>query len=245
MQVYLQNLPAETRERLAAAQRQGGFGRGSFFLSRPKRWLVWMGLIALAVGGLCLAVIVSMLMAGDPALKRWEGLIPAVLALLGLTYGFVALAEFVRARRAELQSFLLVTPANLVECRGSHRPLAAHRLADATEFHKVEQFNRAQWTGMAYGFVFGQTGESANFVLKDRRQIAALDEVLSLAQAKGKGGQLPDWPGAREPDLQIPASQSAPRKTFLAPLFDPASPFWVAVAAAAIVAGIAICMTTR
>jgi hypothetical protein len=245
MQVCLQNLPAEARERLAAAQRQGGFGRGSFFLSRPRRWLVWMGLIALAVGGLCLAVIVSMLMAGDPALKRWDGLILAVLALLGLAYGLVALAEFVRARRAELQPFLLVTPANLVECRGSHRPLAAHRLADATEFHKVEQYNRTQWTGMAYGFVFGQTKESAHFALKDRQQIAALDEVLSLAQAKGKGQPLPDWPGAREPELQIPASESAPRKNLWDPLFDPASPFWVLTAVVVIVAGIAICIVTR
>ena len=245
MQVCHRHLPAEARERLAAAQRQGGFGRGSFFITRPRRWLVWMGLIALAVGGLCLAVIVSMVMAGDPALKHWDGLIPAVLALLGLTYGFVALAEFVRARRAELQPFLLVTPANLVECRGSHRPLAVHRLADATEFHKVEQYHRTQWTGMAYGFVFGQTRESAHFVLKDRQQIAALDEVLSLAQAKGKGQPLPDWPGACEPELQIPASESAPRKNFLDQFLDPASPFWVATAVAAIVAGIAICIVTR
>jgi hypothetical protein len=245
MQVCHRRLPAEVCERLAAAQRQGGFGRGSFFISRSRRWLVWMGLIALAVGGLCLAVIVSMLTFGDPTLNRWYSLIPGALALLGLTYGLVALAEFVRARRAELRPFLLITPGNLVECRGSHRSLAVHRLADATEFHKVEQYNRTQWTGLAYSFVFGQTRESAHFVLKDRQQIAALDEALSLAQAKGKGQPLPDWPGAREPELQIPASESAPRKNFPDQFFDPASPFWIVTAVAAVVAGIAICIVTR
>ncbi len=162
------------------------------------------------------------------------------MSLLGLTYGLVALAEFVRSRRAELQPFLLVTPGNLVECRGSRRPLAVHRLADATEFHKVEQYNRTRWTGMAYQFVFGGTKESAHIVLKDRQQIAALDEVLSLARAKGRGEQLPDWPGAHEPDLQIPQPESAPQKTFLDQVLDPASPLWVAVGAALIVAVIVI-----
>jgi len=230
MQVCHQHLPAEAYERLAAAQRQGGFGRGSFFLSRLRRWPLWMGLIVLAVAGVCLAMAVSM--RHDPTLSRWwYCLIPAALGLLGVTYGLVALAEFFRSRRGELKPFLLVTPGNLVECRGSHRPLAVHRLADATEFHKVEQFNRAQWTGMSYSFVFGGTKESAQFVLKDRQQIAALDEVLSLAQAKGRGQPLPDWPGAREPDLQIPAPETPPRKNFLDQVLDPASPLWIAVAA--------------
>ncbi|MGO8703429.1 MAG: hypothetical protein ACLQVA_06390 [Candidatus Brocadiia bacterium] len=230
MQVWHQHLPAEVCERLASAQRQGGFGRGSFFLSRSRRWPFWMGLIVLAVAGVCLAMAVSM--RHDPTLSQWwYCLIPAALGLLGVTYGLVALAEFVRSRRAELQPFLLVTPGNLVECRGSHRPLAVHRLVDATEFHKVEQFNRTRWTGIAYDFVFGGTKESARIVLKDRQQIAALDEVLSLAQAKGRGQPLPDWPGAREPDLQIPAPDSPPRKSFLDQVLDPASPLWIAVAA--------------
>jgi hypothetical protein len=245
MQVCWPNLPSEARERLAAAQRQGGFGRGSFFISRPRRWLVWVGLIALAVGGVCLAVIISMGMSGDPAFHQWPVLVLGALALLGLAYGIIALAEFVRLRRAELKPFFLVTPGTLVECRGSHRPLAVHRLADATAFHKVEQYNRAKWTGLAYTFTFGQTKEQAAIVLKDRQQIAALDEALALAQARGKGLALPDWPAAREPDLQIPAPESAPRKDFLDPVFDPASPFWVAVAALVIVAFIAACIISR
>jgi hypothetical protein len=227
------DMPMHIRERLLLAQRQGGFGQGSFFLKRGRPWLLWMGLVASGVGGLCAAVCFSMQESERHAMG-WAFFIPAALALIGLFYGVIALVEFFRTLKADLKPFILVTPTNIVQCKGSHQPLAIFRLAEATAFNQTNAYNREQWKGMDYIFSFGPK-ERIAFLLRRKEDMAVLDETLALARAKGKGETLPNLAGARESDLKTDSMPAAPGRAVMEQLAAPASEFWIIVAALALI----------
>ncbi|MDR3682921.1 MAG: hypothetical protein P4L11_04250 [Geothrix sp.] len=224
MKVRLGDLPADRVELLKRIARERGWGEGTLFLAEPHRWLAVVGLLCLGIGlasAWCLrSGALEWSRPADAALP-WIG-------LLGLAYGPLALLEYGRILRAELKPFLLLTPFNLVRCRGSHRPLDLYRLPEARAFQRVEEYHGVKWTGQAYTFNF-EEGKPIKFVLRQAKDIEVAERTLALARAAGRGEPLPDLPIRRAGDLGPGFSRPEPRPGGLEKVFDPASETWLVV----------------
>lgn len=224
MRTHLRDLPADRVGLLKQISRERGLGEGTLFLATQNRWLAVMGLLSLGIG---LASAWS-LGTGIPEWPRpVDALLPWV-GLLGLAYGPLALAEYIQLLRAELKPFLLLTPINLIRCRGSHRPLELYRLPEARAFERVEEYNGATWSGQSYVFDF-EEGNRIRFVLRQKRDIEVADRTLALARAAGRGEPLPDLPIRRAGDLGLGYSHPMPKAGGLEKLLDPASETWLLV----------------
>ncbi|MDE3033863.1 MAG: hypothetical protein KGI56_09380 [Acidobacteriota bacterium] len=233
MWIRLDELPPPAAERLRVAHRQGGFGTGSYFGPYQRNRMLFTGLGALMTGGAALAFAAEIF--EDAVLQPWITWALLLFGLISLFYATLALADFLMGWRAELRGFLLVTPVNLVLCRGSHRPLQIHRLQDATAFSHIDKYNREKWTGREFTFAFSP-GDQVRFTLSNKPQIQALEAVLLLARNLTES--FTSAPGA-EPDLL--AGVPPPASTAHEPsLLDPASPFWTATCGVLLLAGIVV-----
>jgi len=224
MRIRLRDLPADRVDLLKRIVQERGLGEGTLFLAEPHRWLVVMGLLSLGIG----LVSAWSLSSGVPDWPRHADAALPWVGLLGLAYGPLALLEYAQVLRSELKPFLLVTPFNLVLCRGSHRPLELYRLPEATAFERVVEYQGVKWTGQTYAFTF-DGGNPVKFVLHHAKDIEAADRTLALARAAGRGEALPDLPVRRAGDLGPGYSHPQPKAGGLEKLFDPASETWLIV----------------
>jgi hypothetical protein len=223
MRVPLQDLPADRAELLSRVVRERGLGEGSVYLAMPYRWLAPMGLLALGLG---LASAWSL--RGVQAWPRPADSILPWVGLLGLAYGPLALLEFARILRAELGPFVLLTPFELVRCRGSHRPLELYRLPEVRAFERVEEYHGVKWTGQTCAFTF-EGGRRVKVVLRRAKDIEAMDRALALARAAGRGEPLPDLPVRGAGSLAPGYTRPEPEPGGLEKALDPASETWLLV----------------
>lgn len=222
MRVRLQDLPADRIAALRSVLEAGGV-EGVFLQKRPRRWLLALGLPALAAGLWSAWGLVSGFSDWPRPADAWA----ARVALLGLAYGPLALAEWLRGRTGGWPPCLLLTPFDLVQCVGGHRPLDIHRLSTARAFQRVQEYHGSSWTGLGYRFDF-DGGEKVHFSLRRPEDIAAADRALALAQATGQGEASPDLPllGRRSLTEGVPP---APAIGSFGKLLDPASEIWLSV----------------
>jgi hypothetical protein len=224
MKVPLSALPADRVDLLKRITRERGLGEGTLFLAEPHRWLAIMGLLSLGIG-------LASAWALGRGVSDWprpaDAAVPWI-GLLGLVYGPLALMEYAQVLRAELKPFLLLTPFNLIRCRGSHRPLELYRLPEARAFERVQEYQGVKWTGQTYTFTF-EGGKPIKFVLRHAKDIEVADRTLALARAAGRGEPLPDLPIRRAGDLGPGYSHPEPKPGGLEKLFDPASETWLLV----------------
>lgn len=222
MRVRLQDLPADRVAALRSVLGAGGVD-GTFFQKHPRRWLLAMGLLALAAGFWSAWGLASGFSDWPRPADAWA----ARIAMLGLVYGPLALVDGVRGRSGGWIPCLLLTPFDVVQCTGGHRPLDIHRLSAARAFQRVQEYHGTSWTGLGYRFEFDD-GEEVQFSLRRREDIAAADRVLALAQATGQGAAAPDLPllGRRNLAEGVPP---APAQGALGKLLDPASKLWLSV----------------
>jgi hypothetical protein len=222
MRVHCQDLPPETLARFKSIAQHGGLGEGALFLALRRGWMLWVGLPALGIGALSAWVLRTGGYSGD---SRWDFLLPWA-GLVGLAYGFVAVLEFLRCRTAELKPFLLVTPLNLIKCRGSQHPLEMYRLAEARALQRVEDYNGAKWRGQEFVFDF-DGGHKVRFTLSSRSAIEAAERTLDLARRAAQGERLPDGPVRDAGELRPAHVQEWPGGSVRQQLLDPTSETWV------------------
>ncbi|WP_243319756.1 hypothetical protein [Geothrix sp. SG200] len=222
MRVRIQDLPADRAASLQSVLGAGGVD-GAFSQKRPRRWLLAMGLLSLAAGLGSAWGLVSGFSEWPRPADAWA----ARVALLGLAYGPLALVEVLRGRTGGWRPCLLLTPYDLVQCTGGHRPLDIHRLSLARAFQRVEEYHGSTWTGLGYRFDF-DGGEQVRFSLRRPEDIAAADRVLALARSAGQGEITPELPrlGRRSLTEGLPP---APAPGFAGKLLDPASEIWLRV----------------
>jgi hypothetical protein len=224
MRLRLGELPPDRVALLKQLVRDRGLGEGTLYLTAPKRWLAVMGLLSLGIG-------LTSAWALGHGVSDWprpaDRAVPWV-GLVGLAYGPLALVEYARVLGAELQPFLLLTPFNLIRCRGSHRPLEVHRLPEARAFQQIEEYHGTKWTGQAHEFAF-EGDQKIRFVLHRAEDIEVANRTLALARAAGRGEPLPDLPSCRAGDLGPGYSHPQPKAGTLEKLLDPASETWLLV----------------
>ena len=224
MRLRLGDLPADRVDLLKRVAREQGLGEGTLVLVQSHRWLMVMGLLCLGAGLASAWILVR-------GVSDWPRPADAALpwiGLLGLVYGPLALKEFAQILGAELKPFLLLTPFNLIRCRGSHRPLELYRLAEARAFDRVEEYHGVKWAGQAYAFTF-EGGAPIKFVLRKAKDIEVAERTLALARAAGRGEPLPDLPVRRAGHLGPGYSLPEPKPSGLEKFFDPASETWLLV----------------
>ncbi|HEX9009554.1 MAG TPA: hypothetical protein VF804_04245 [Holophagaceae bacterium] len=224
MRVHFRDLPAERASALKGLVLASGRDQGAWSRIEPRLWLAVMGLLGLGAG----LVSAWSLRTGAPAWPRPADAALPWVGLLGLAYGPLALAEYLRTLQADLRPFLLLTPFNLVRSRGSHRPLEMYRLSEACGFQRIEEYRGSAWAGQGYAFEF-DGGDKVHFTLHRRGDIEAADHVLALARAAGRGEPLPDLPGCRLGDLGPGYRRPTPEPGTLERLLDPASETWLMV----------------
>ncbi len=224
MKIRQGDLPADRVDLLKRILRERGLGEGTLLLIQPHRWLIVMGLLSLGIG-LASAWSLGNGVSGWP--RPADAALPWV-GLLGLAYGPLALMEYAQILRAELKPFLLLTPFNLIRCRGSHRPLEVYRLPEARAFERVEEYQGVKWAGQAFTFKF-EGDQQVKFVLRQAKDIQVAERTLALARAAGRGEPLPDLPIRRAGELGPGYSHPEPKAGGLETFFDPSSETWLLV----------------
>jgi hypothetical protein len=233
MRVRFQDLSPDTAAQLKRVAQARGLGKGTVFIDLRRGWLLWVGLIALATGLVSAWALAYGTEAGPlpaDALLPWAGLV-------GLVYGTVALADYVRVLLAELKPFVLLTPFNLVRCRGSQHPIELFRLPEANAFQCVEEYNGATWQGQSYVFTF-DGGHQIRFTLRQKQAIEAANATLALARNAARGERLPDLPIREIGDLRPGHIQALNRRSALRQLLDPASETWLVMFLLFVIAGV-------
>lgn len=187
--------------------------------------MLGLGLLALVGSGIAFLIAWALVESANPV--QWQITSLDIYGGMALLYSALALMDFFRSLRADLKGFLLVTPRNLVVCRGSHHPLRIFRLGEATAFTQTDKYSRATWTGREFVFAFGPK-DRVHFTLKHAAALSALEEVIGFARALGRGEALPPSLDTEREDL---GSDSAPGFSSGLALLDPGSTFWISTAA--------------
>lgn len=226
MKRHASDLPPPALALLREAVAKGGLGPDTFFQRPHQRWLIWAAILTL-LGAV--AVTVGIWAAGQANDTPLGGVaVMAVADLLLLLYALAAWRDILFRRREGLDAFVLVTPAHILRCWGPHLPLDLYRLAQATSFKHVHEYDQRQnYQGRKFTFTFEDQGHID--VLVPREEDAQrLDYVLDLARAKGRGERVPLPPGSDAFDFHSPG----PDPTGMAGhLLNPRSEFWIATGA--------------
>lgn len=228
MRMNFDALPPDLQERLGRVWEGRGLGEGSLFLEKPRRWMVWTGVISLLACGI--ATPIAFAIPQDPSFRMKSlVVVPVLIAAMTGVYGPLVLWEWFRQRWVRPGRFTLITPLNYVECRGPGRMAVLYRLNQVTQFKKTQEYDQNQkWSGLAYAFTF-EDGPTHTLTLKQQADMDRLDAILAWAAAKGRGEALPDLPGTRHADFAPPGPPPRPLGP-LDQLRDPQSELWLGMA---------------
>ena len=210
-------IPDDLRRQLAAvASRRAASIGACYFSSLDRSRTRWLCVIGSSILASALAFGTFSAVSSGETVAAW---VFGGMTVLPMTWAIVLFVEAVRGGRSSVRPFVLITPAAVLRADFDHGYLEAIRLADATDFEIVNQYDQRQkFRARQYAFKF--PNGTINVSVTTPQDIALIDEVLALARLPGHDAStaslVPTTPGL----ARLPAMRG---------FSDPFGVFWLAV----------------